>query len=1055
MAAIAFAELTGVSNFSFLHGAAHPQEMVAQAAALGYRAIGLPDINTMAGQVRAHMAARTAGIRFLPATRLRSVCGIELIAYPRTRTAYGLICAALSAGNLKAPKGDCFLTRDDLLDLAARAECVWIWVPPMKIFPAPHAQNGTENHDVWGFLKSLRAATLDPLYALLAPYYHSDDHARWRHIVEMAAPLGIEPLAGLDPLYHIPDRRPLQDVVSCIRLGCKIDRAGYHLQANAERYLKPLDVIARLYADWPHALDNTQAVVATCDFSLDMLAYQYPDDRFASALTPHELLRERTYAGAQKRFPQGLPDKLVAVLERELAIVETLNYAPYFLTVDDIVQFARRRHILCQGRGSAANSAICYCLGITSVDPSRLDLLFERFVSAERNEPPDIDVDFEHERREEVIQYIYERYGRERAAIAATVITYRRRSAIREVAKVMGLSADIASAMLSLSWGGGHTPPPDAHIRNAGIDPDQPLVRLVLILSDKDDLDALGILKVDILALGMLSAIRRCFDLLAAHYDRHLDLATVPAEDARVYDMLCRAESVGVFQVESRAQMNMLPRLKPRDFYDLVIQVAIVRPGPIQGNMVHPYLRRRAGEERVDYPSGELQGVLNKTLGVPLFQEQAMRIAVVGAGFTPAEADQLRRAMASFRKSGVIDQFAERFKRGMVARGYAEEFADNCFRQIEGFGEYGFPESHAASFALLVYVSAWFKYHYPAIFTAALLNSQPMGFYAPAQLVREAQRQNVTVLPVCVNRSGLEADLETDLEADFKEDGPQHALRLGFNQISGLSQDACAALIEARRLGAFDSVRDCARRSGVGLGVLEKIARADGFAQLGLNRRQALWAVRALRSEYQKNILPLFAAAEQDPCPDDAEDVSLPRLSLGQEVVEDYASVRLSLKAHPMAIMRRDDAFSRYRSLATLSDLPNGRRVHIAGLVICRQRPGSARGVVFLTLEDEAGQANIIVWPDRFEKYRPAVIAGRLLVIAGQVQRAGRVTHIIAHHIEDQTASLSALLRNTSVSVNVNRLSGSDESDAQASPQAWRDRQPGRRTPREMPWRGQ
>lgn len=1100
-----FAELTAVSNFSFLYGAAHPHEMVAQAAALGYQAIGLADVNTMAGQVRAHMAARNLGIRFLPATRLRSACGLELIAYPHDRQSYGALCETLSVGNLKAQKGDCVLTRADMLSLARRAACEWIWVPPIVL----------RDEAAWPeFLSALAQAAPTHIYALLAPYYHASDDHHWQQIMALAEPLGIKPLAGANPLYHHPERRPLQDVVSCIRLGLKIDQAGYHLQANAERHLKPLHVLADLYRKWPQALAHTKNIVDACDFSLDMLAYQYPDDSFDPDLTPQELLAQRTYAGAHRRFPTGLPEKLSALLDYELALVAKLNYAPYFLTVDDIVQFARQRHILCQGRGSAANSAICYCLGITSVDPSRLDLLFERFISAERNEPPDIDVDFEHERREEVIQYIYERYGRARAAIAATVITYRRRSAIRDVAKVMGLSADIASAMLSLSWGGGGTPPPDEHIREVGIDPDQPLVRMVLNLSaqiigfprhlsqhvggfvitrdaldtlvprlnaamaertfiewDKDDLDALGILKVDILALGMLSAIRRSFDLLAAHYDRHLDLSSVPAEDEAVYNMLCRAESVGVFQVESRAQMNMLPRLKPRDFYDLVIQVAIVRPGPIQGNMVHPYLRRRAGEERVDYPSPELQAVLDKTLGVPLFQEQAMRIAVVGAGFTASEADQLRRAMASFRKTGVIDQFSERFMHGMQARGYSPEFAENCFRQIEGFGEYGFPESHAASFALLVYVSAWLKCHYPDVFTAALLNSQPMGFYAPAQLVREAQRQHVTVLPVCVNRSCVEADLERDAAG-------QRGLRLGFNQISGLSRDACEALIHARAMAPFDSVRDCARRSGVGLGVLEKIARADGFSQLGLNRRQALWSVRALRSEHHKDILPLFAAAQTDPCPDDDADSDLPPLSLGQEVVEDYATLRLSLKAHPMTLLRGHAPFRPLRTLSSLARLPNGRRVTLAGLVICRQRPGSARGVVFLTLEDADGQANIIVWPDRFEKYRPAIIAGRLLVITGHVQRAGMVTHVIADHIDDQSGALHRLLtRSGDASVQPERR----YSDARAleekksdtrisleqilpeqvlpeqSPEAPPERAKsgtGRRTPREMPWRG-
>jgi error-prone DNA polymerase len=1059
-----WAELSALSNFSFLKGASHPQEMVAQAAALGYAAIGLADVNTLAGQVRAHKAAAACGIRFLPGARLRALCGFEVIAYPCDRAAYAALSQCLTQANLRSKKGSCQIDAADIIALAQATRMVWI------IVPGPQAPPSTPP-EIWRRLLHHAGAHC---YLLLAPYYTADDRSAWAQLRQLAQPLGLKLLAGSDALYHHPERRPLHDAVSCIRLKKKIFEAGYDLAPNAERHIRARDELARLFRDHPDALTNMGAIVAQCDFSLAELAYQYPEEICPAGETPQQHLVQLTYAGAEQRFPDGIPAALQKLLTHELALIAQLDYAPYFLTVYDIVRYARSRRILCQGRGSAANSAVCYCLGITAVDPSRLDLLFERFVSAERNEPPDIDVDFEHERREEVIQYIYQKYGRARAGIAATVITYRARSAIGELAKVMGLSPDISRAMLSLNWGGGSKPPQAEHIRSAGLDPDEPLIQTVLHLAaqligfprhlsqhvggfvitrdpldtlvpianaamahrtfiewDKDDLDAMGMLKVDVLALGMLSAIRRSFDLLAAHYGLDYDLASIPPEDPAVYDMLCRAESTGVFQVESRAQMNMLPRLKPRDFYDLVIQVAIVRPGPIQGDMVHPYLRRRNGEELVAYPSAELESVLGKTLGVPLFQEQAMRIAVVAAGFSPAEADQLRRAMAAFRKTGMIEKFSKRFLDGMAQRGYAEDFSRRCFQQIEGFGEYGFPESHAASFALLVYVSAWLKCHYPAVFTAALLNSQPMGFYAPAQLVREAQRQNVRVLPVCVNTSSAEADLEVVTENGVQ----QIALRLGFNQISGLPTQATARLLQMRAAHAFDSIADCVRRTALPLGVFERLARADGFAGLGLQRRQALWILRGLPDDPDKPPLPLFATLPDEP----VDDIALPPLSIGAEVVEDYASLRLSLKAHPIGLLRPN--LAAVRPLRDLDHIADGKKLNIAGLVICRQRPGSARGVVFLTLEDEDRTANIVVWPDCFERYRRSVIAGRLLEIQGHVQRQGAVVHLVARHIIDRSALLTKL---------------GDVSEA-TDPQ-WQSssaRQIGRRTPRELPWRGQ
>ena len=1064
-----FAELAAISNFSFLHGAAHPQEMVETAAALGYRAIGLADRNTLAGVVRGHVAAKQAGLRYLPGARLVTQCGFEVIAYPRSRAAYGALSQCLTQANRRGAKGQCLLSMEDIISLARHAALCWIGVPPATLQTAFRDR-----------LAQLAAVT-DHAYALLVPLYGADDKARFVDIAAQADWAGVGLLAGFDPLYHTPERRAMQDVVSCIRQHVTLAEAGYRLAANAERHLKPVEEAMRLFADYPQALANIDKVLAACDFSLDELAYQYPQDAFDAALSPQMLLEKLAWEGARARFPDGVPQKLDKLIRHELALIGELNYAPYFLTVHDLVRFARSKRILCQGRGSAANSAVCYCIGVTAVDPSRLDLLFERFISAERNEPPDIDIDFEHERREEVIQYIYEKYGRDRAGIAATVITYRSRSAVREVAKVMGLSGDVASALLALNWGSGSAPPPRDHIIEAGLDPDVPAIAATLHLAgqligfprhlsqhvggfvitndrldtlvpignaamadrtfiewDKDDLDALGMLKIDVLALGMLSAIRRSFDLIAAHHGKVFELADVPAEDSAVYDMLCRAESIGVFQVESRAQMNMLPRLKPRDFYDLVVEVAIVRPGPIQGDMVHPYLRRRNGEEPVEFPSEELEDVLGKTLGVPLFQEQAMRIAIVAAGFTPSEADRLRRAMATFRKTGIIHEFGLRLVDGMVARGYARDFAGRCFKQIEGFGEYGFPESHAASFALLVYVSAWLKHHYPDAFCAALINSQPMGFYAPAQLVSEARRQGVTILPVCINASDAEADLE-DMGAGI-------ALRLGFNQITGLLKADAEALVAARRNGgAFDSVADCAARAAIGVATLERLARADAFAGLGLSRRQALWAVRALAPESKAAALPLFdGQGIAVSAPEDETAAALPALPPGMEVLEDYASLRLSLKNHPLAFLRGDLHSQGVQPLSVLQDAPNGKRVSVAGLVICRQRPGSAKGVVFLTLEDETGNGNIVVWPDRFERYRRVTIGARLMRIEGRVQRSGIVVHLVAERMHDMSAALLQLM-------------GRHGMDSTADlPKPLRPKkQTGRKTPREMAFRGE
>jgi len=1036
----AYAELQVTSNFSFLRGASHPDELAITAAALGFEAIAITDRNSLAGVVRAHVAAKQAGIRLVVGVRLDLIDGPSLLCYPTDRAAYGRLCQLLTTGKRRTKKGQCDLTLEDLFEHGDGQ---------IVIALAP-ADPGSD----FGALLALLAERF-PSHAYLAAnmLYRGDDARRLVRLAELAAAAGTPLVAANDVHAHSPARRPLQDVLSCIRAGCTIAEAGSLLFANAERHLKAPAEMVRLFAAYPEAVARTVEVAAACRFSLDELRYEYPTEVSAEGRTPQEELARLTWIGAAERYGGALSDKVRAQLEHELTLIGELDYAPYFLTVHDIVRFARERDILCQGRGSAANSAVCYCLGITAVDPARADLLFERFVSAERNEPPDIDVDFEHERREEVIQYIYQKYGRDRAGLTATVISYRGKSAVREVGKAMGLSLDVVGALSKTIWGWSRDGVGIEHIREIGLDPEDPNLAMAIALSleligfprhlsqhvggfvisrgplcemvpienaamadrtviewDKDDLDALGMLKVDVLALGMLTCIHKGFDLLARHYGRRFDLATVPAEEPSVYDMLCRADSVGVFQVESRAQMSMLPRLKPRDFYDLVIEVAIVRPGPIQGDMVHPYLRRRAGEETVDFPSEELRQVLGKTLGVPLFQEQAMRIAIVAAGFTPSEADQLRRAMATFRKTGTIHTFREKLVRGMVERNYDEAFAERCFNQIEGFGEYGFPESHAASFALLVYVSAWMKCHYPDVFAAAILNSQPMGFYAPAQLVRDARDHGVEVRPLDINYS----DWDYLLEARPGPADQQKAVRIGFRQVKGLAEEDAMRLVAARGDG-YQTVRDLWRRSGLKRAVLERLAQADGFRSVGLDRRAALWAVRGLADD----VLPLFAHAEAAlptganlPAPEVAGEpaVELPAMSLGEHVIEDYTSLRLSLKAHPCALLRNEFSVLRVTPAARLAKLPNDRRLTVAGLVLVRQRPGSAKGVIFATLEDETGVANCVIWKDVFERHRRILLGARLLAVQGRLQREGEVIHIVAEDLIDFSHYLNRLV---------------------------------------------
>jgi error-prone DNA polymerase len=1139
----AYAELAITTNFSFLRGASHPEEMVETADKLGLAAIGITDRNSFAGAVRAYDEARKRKIKLIVGVRLATVDDFEVLAYPTDRAAYGRLCRLITAGNLKAEKGECHLAFEDIL--AASEGQIFIALPPL-ISSSP-ASRGRTN-----FPSRLTAlARAAPGRAFLAGVHEhrGDEPRRLGLLAELGERVGAPLVAVNDVLYHAPERRPLADVVTCIREKCTIAEAGLRLSINAERHIKPPEEMARLFRKFPKAIDRTIEIAKACTFSLGDLKYEYPDEPVPPGKTAQQHLEDLTWIGAaerypKQRFPNGIPDDVRKRLNEELALIDTLNYARYFLTVHDVVAHARKElKILCQGRGSAANSAVCYCLGITEVNPNESKLLFARFISANRNEPPDIDVDFEHERREEVIQYIYQRYGRDRAAICATVVHYRSRRAIREVGKAMGLTEDVTAALAKTVWGYGDELPDD-HIRQAGLDPANPAIRQAVSLAndltgfprhlsqhvggfvltrerldetvpignaamdertfiewDKDDIDTLGLMKVDVLALGMLSCLRRGLDLLKGHYGKDYALATLPQNDAAVYEMLSRADSIGVFQVESRAQMSMLPRLKPQCFYDLVIEVAIVRPGPIQGDMVHPYLRRRddlKNGKEPDYPSphpsqgdkDELKDVLKRTLGVPLFQEQAMQIAITAAKFTPDEADGLRRAMATFRHNGTVHLFRDKFIDGMTARGYDREFAEHCFGQIEGFGEYGFPESHAASFALLVYASAWIKCHYPDVFCAAILNSQPMGFYQPAQLVRDARAHGVEIREADVNFSDWDCTLEPTPTLPSPAsgggiNGEGHAVRLGFRLINGLAEKELEKLISARGNG-FSSVERLAATAGVSRFAIERLAEADAFRSLGLDRRAALWAARRLdvlglkttrriqrtsRSTQEQGAhsacspppcgeevspstlqltplpgVPVAQARRGNPVPppqgereqteftDDAlpllkphlsdelfpeEAVALPAMTLSEHVVEDYIATGLSLKAHPVSFFRDRLAALGAVSNATLRSIPHptlprkrGRDregdaiVTVAGLVLIRQRPGTAKGVVFLTLEDETGAANVIVWPKVFAKNRRTVMTARFLAVRGRLQRSGLVIHVVAENFVDLSAAL-------------------------------------------------
>ena len=1028
---IRYAELQAVSNFSFLRGGAHPEELVLQAKGLGLGALALADRNTLAGVVRAHIAAKEAKLRFLPGARLDFRDAASVLVYPTDRAAYGRLAQLLTDGKRRAPKGECHLTLADLFAYGEGQRLIAI--PPDEPDAAFAAQ-----------LREMQRRFPGAVTLAASHLYRGDDRKRIARFGALADAAATPLIATNDVLYHVPERRALQDVLTCIREGCTIAEAGFRLAANAERHLKPPGEMARLFRDQPDAVARTREIVAACRFTLDELKYEYPAEPVPENRTPQAELARLVELHLPDRYPEGASPKVQAQIAKEMALIEGRDYARYFLTVYDIVKFAREKKILCQGRGSAANSVVCYILGITAVSPEQANLLFERFVSAERNEPPDIDVDFEHERREEVMQYIFNKYGRDRAGIVATVISYRPKSAVRDVGKAMGLSADTINLLGATLWGWGREGINDDYIRQAGLDPDDPHLRRTLVLAgdligfprhlsqhtggfvitrgklsevvpienaamedrtviewNKDDLDALGMLKIDVLALGMLTCIRKALDLLQAHYGIARELYQITKdEDPRVYDMLCKADSVGVFQVESRAQMTMLPRLKPRKYYDLVIEVAIVRPGPIQGDMVHPYLRRRDGIEAVDYHKPELEAILSRTLGVPLFQEQAMSIAMVAARFTPDEANRLRRAMATFRHVGSIGTLEKRFIDGMTQNGYSRDFAERCFHQIEGFGDYGFPESHAASFALLVYASAWLKCFYPAVFACAILNSQPMGFYAPAQLVRDAKEHGVEVRPVDIAASNWDHTLEPDGKGGF-------ALRLGLRQVKGFREDDAQALVEAREAGDAATMRRLWQRdSNLKRAAFEKLADGDGWNGVGLKRRDALWAASGLGEKP----LPLFAAASR---PDSSTEpaVALPAMSLGEEVTADYNHLRLSLKAHPLSLLRprlKRERVLHNRDLAALKD---GQRAKLAGIVLVRQQPGTAKGVIFMTLEDETGVANIVLWPDVFARFRREAVGSRVLGVEGKVQRdpSGYVIHVIADRLVDLSHRLAAL----------------------------------------------
>ncbi|MEO1584334.1 MAG: error-prone DNA polymerase [Planctomycetota bacterium] len=1037
-----YAELSVTSNFTFLTGASHPEELVERAAALGYRAVGITDTNTLAGVVRAHVAAEQVGMRLIVGCRLALRGGLGLLVYPTDRASYSRLCRVLTLGKRRAPKGECDLSLHDVIE---HADGLLGVVEPPAVIDDGFVQT----------LGGLRSVFDEDRLSVAAAFaYGQDDRDAIRRIGDLAEHAGVPMVATNAVLYHAAGRRPLQDILTCIRLGCTIDEAGLRLRPNAERHLKPPDEMARLFAASPDAVRRSVEIAERASgFGLDQLRYEYPTEPCPPGLSPRDYLEREALRGARDRYDGEIPASVRRSFEHELALINELEYEAYFLTCYDIVSFARSRGILCQGRGGAANSAVCYCLGITEVDPATHSLLFERFISRERNEPPDIDIDFEHERREEVLQYIYDKYGRERAAMTAEVISYRGRSAVREVAKAMGLSQDAIDTLAkSLDrWGESAT---DERVLEAGLDPRDPTIRRIIDLSgelvgfprhlsqhvggmvvtrgrlcdlvpienaamddrtviewDKDDIDAMGMLKIDCLGLGMLTCIRKAFGLLdelGVHgpHGQPMTIADVMAlerDDDEVYEMISRADTVGVFQIESRAQMSMLPRLKPRCFYDLVIEVAIVRPGPIQGGMVHPYLRRREGTEPVEYPDDAVRDVLERTLGVPLFQEQAMQLAITAAGFSPDEADGLRRSMAAWKRKGnAIYRYGQQLIDGMLERGYDRDFAERCFEQIKGFSEYGFPESHAASFAILVYVSCWLKKHHPAAFAAALINSQPMGFYAPAQIIRDAQDHGIEALPIDVNRSRWDCTI----------DASGRAIRLGTRLVKGLPIADAEAIADAvDDHGAFETIEKLWKTSGVSVRSLRSLARADAFGSMGLDRQRAIWQIGPLRDAP----MPLF---EQADTTSDAGLDRLPERPADAQTIDDYLATGLSLKTHPVAFVREELQGMGAVPAGELRSgrrCPQGRQVAVAGLVLCRQRPGTASGVTFITIEDETGIANLIIWRDVFERHRRVGRLSTLLLARGTVERQGEVVHMHVRSMQsmdDRLPSIAVASRN-------------------------------------------
>lgn len=1014
----AYAELHVLSNFTFLRGASHPEELVETAVALGYEALAITDECSVSGVVRAHVSAKEAGLKkLIIGSEFRLESGLKLVVLVRSRVGYTALCRLITRGRRAAEKGSYKITADDFAD--GLNDCFVIWIPANQLLLSAD--------DAW--IIDIFRGRLWIAVELLADGL---ERLRLERLQHLGQALNLPLVAAGDVHMHSHERRALQDTVTAIREGVTLDRAGYALYPNGERYLRSRQTISRIYPR--ELLVETLHIASLTDFSLDELCYEYPDEIVPQGQTPTSWLRHLTEEGMQKRWPAGTPAKVQALVEHELELISDLKYEPFFLTVYDVVAFARSQQILCQGRGSAANSAVCFCLGITEVDPDRMAMLVERFISKERNEPPDIDVDFEHERREEVIQYIYQKYGRDRAALAATVITYRPRSALRDVGKVLGLSGlQVDRLAKSMQWWDG-SEVDDSRVLEAGLDPASPLIKRLLYLVrqlmrfprhlsqhvggfvisngplaelvpvenatmadrtviqwEKNDLEDLGLLKVDVLGLGMLTAIRRSFDLIRAYDGREYTLATVPAEDEEVYDMICEGDTMGVFQIESRAQMAMLPRLRPRCYYDLVIEVAIIRPGPIQGDMVHPYLRRRSGEEAVEYPSDEVRAVLQRTLGVPIFQEQVMQLAVVAAGFTPGEADQLRRAMAAWKRRGGLGPFEGRLIEGMRARGYEEDFARQIFKQILGFGEYGFPESHAASFALLVYVSCWLKCHEPAAFTCALLNSQPMGFYSASQLTQDARRHGVEVRPVDVNESDWDSTLERTMSG-------RPALRLGFRQVKGFSEEA-GELLVAKRVDQYVSIQQLVERTTLNRRELSALATAGALKSLAGHRHKVNWSVAGVEEP-----TPLLSSLDR------YEAVPLLRRpTKGQDVVADYRSLGLTLGRHPLALIREQLQAFRYVTATQLTTLPTGKRIRIAGLVITKQRPGTASGVTFVTLEDETGCSNLIVWKKIADEQRDVLLNARLMGVQGELQREGKVIHVIARNLLDHSDLLGEL----------------------------------------------